>query len=70
MVLRFGKIVTGYYYDKLKTMTELSDTTTGKYFDSNLYPYLLSLVPMKEGFTAGFIFDHNPAGKRVSSGLI
>ncbi len=66
MVLRFGKIVTGYYYDKLKkTMTELSDTTTGKYFDSNLYPYLLSLVPMKERYTAEFpIFDHNPAGKK------
>jgi len=37
MVLHFGKIVTGFYNDKIKQkQTIISDTTTEAYFDSNL----------------------------------
>src|SRR5438045_3432921 len=39
MVLHFGKIVTGYYHDKIKnTKDNINDTTNESYFDSNIYP--------------------------------
>ena len=65
MMLQFGKVVTGYYLDKTKkTNTVISDTTGQSYFDSNLYPYLLGLLPLKEGYTQEIsIYDYNPSGK-------
>ena len=65
MVLQFGKPVTGYYLDKTrKKNTVISDTVTQLYFDSNLYPYLLGLLPLKEGYTQEInIYDYNPSGK-------
>lgn len=65
MVLHFGKLVNGYYHDKTRnTQTPISDTTTGAYFDSNLYPTLIRWLPLKEGFRQAIaIYDHNPSGK-------
>jgi len=65
MVLQFGKVVSGYYLDKTKKKnTEVNDTTRQSYFDSNLYPYLLSLLPLKEGYRQEInIYDYNPSGK-------
>ena len=65
MVLNFGKIVTGYYNDKMKkTATSISDTTKEEYFDSNLYPSLITWLPLKEGYKQDIaIYDYNPAGK-------
>lgn len=65
MVLRFGKIVTGYYRDKAKnTYTEISDTTGAAYFDSNLYPALLGWLPLHESYKQDIsIYDYNPRGK-------
>jgi hypothetical protein len=65
MVLHFGKIVTGYYEDKIKkTNTLISDTTHEGYFDSNLYPSLLRWLPLSEGYKREMsIYDYNPAGK-------
>jgi len=65
MVLQFGKVVTGYYFEKArKKNTVISDTTRQSYFDSNLYPYLLGLLPLKEGYTQEIsIYDYNPSGK-------
>lgn len=67
MVLNFGKRVTGYYRDKVKgTKLEIADTTViNEYFDSNLYPHLLRLLPLKDGYTATIpIYDFNPNGIR------
>ena len=51
MVLNFGKIVTGFYNDKIKKQnTFISDTTKTDYFDSNLYSVLLGWLPLKEGY--------------------
>lgn len=65
MVLNFGKTITGSYYDKMKMQNDLiNDTTNTKYFDSNLYPYLLGWLPLKEGYHKNIsIYDFNPAGK-------
>jgi hypothetical protein len=66
MVLYFGKVVTGFYNDKMKkNNVAIRDTTVGGYFDSNLYPLLLGLLPLKEGYSREIvIYDYNPAGKK------
>ena len=66
IVLKFGKIVRGVYNDKTKnTSVLINDTTHADYFDSNLYPYLIRLLPLKEGFTTSIpIYDFNPDGKK------
>lgn len=66
MVLNFGKVVTGYYNDKVKGNTiQVVDTTREAYFDSNLYPQLLAWLPLREGYKQDIaIYDYNPAGKK------
>lgn len=65
MVLNFGKTVTGFYNDKLKQQHyPISDTTSAAYFDSNLYPTLVTWLPLKEGYKQDIsIYDYNPSGK-------
>lgn len=65
MVLNFGKVVTGFYYDKLKQQNyPVSDTTSKEYFDSNLYPALVAWLPLKEGYKQDIsIYDYNSSGK-------
>jgi len=65
MVLNFGRVVTGFYRDKMrKKDTAISDTTRTPYFDSNLYPVLIRWLPLKEGFTQKIaIYDYNPSAK-------
>ena len=65
MVLNFGKIVTGFYNDKLKQKhTVISDTTRTAYFDSNMYPVLTTWLSLKEGYKKNIsIYDYNPSGK-------
>lgn len=81
MALSFGKVVTGYYSDKMKnTSIKVFDRVAADYFDSNLYPYLIRLLPLREGYTATIpVYDFNPNGKKgvmnafvkkVESGLI
>jgi hypothetical protein len=81
MVLRFDRAITGYYFDKQKSKKiEVADTTAVDYFDSNLYPYLIRLLPLKEGYIATIpVYDFNPNGKKgilnvfvkkVESGLL
>lgn len=68
MLLDFGKknTVTGYYLDKTKNnRTEISETTAGNFFDSNLYTQLIRWLPLKEGYTTEMaIFDYNPASEK------
>jgi hypothetical protein len=64
--LKFGKTVTGSYNDKLKKLkTDITDTPpAGQYFDSNFYPYLIRLLPLKEGYTQDIAtYDYSPAKK-------
>ena len=61
IVIRYsGNYVTGYYYDKgTQITTPISDTIRAKYFDSNFYPFLITALPLKEGYTAKFaIYDY------------
>jgi hypothetical protein len=69
MTLHFGKIVTGYYKDKItNTRTEINDTTTVAYFDSNLYPTLINWLPLQQGYKTDIsIYDYTPGSK---SGVI
>jgi hypothetical protein len=81
IALNFGEIVTGFYHDKIKLQhSNISDTTSAAYFDSNIYPLLISWLPLKEGFTQTIsIYDYNPSGtqgvmkaqiKEVKSGVL
>jgi hypothetical protein len=37
---------------------------TSGYFDSNLYPHIIPMLPLQEGYTATLpIYDYNPNGK-------
>lgn len=65
IVLNFGKIVTGYYNDKIKKIkTIVNDTTNSDYFDSNLYPLLIGWLPLDNNYTQQIsIYDYNPAAK-------
>jgi hypothetical protein len=65
MVLNFGKIVTGFYNDKMKKSTSvINDTTYTDYFDSNLYPVLIGWLPLSDNYKQDIsIYDYNPAAK-------
>lgn len=65
MVLIFGKIVTGFYNDKMKkSETIVSDTTKSDYFDSNLYPVLIGWLPLDNNYKQDIsIYDYNPSAK-------
>lgn len=66
MALHFGTVVSGYYKDHLKKeYLQYTDTPRASYFDSNLYPYLLSLLPLQDGYARDIsIYDYNPYGKK------
>ncbi len=65
MVLNFGKTVTGFYNDKTKQQDYLiNDITSKNYFDSNIYPALITWLPLKEGYKQNIsIYDYDPSGK-------
>jgi hypothetical protein len=65
MVLNFGKVVTGFYNDKMKKKNSIiSDTTESDYFDSNLYPILIGWLPLHNGYKQNIsIYDYNPTAK-------
>ncbi|HMJ46702.1 MAG TPA: hypothetical protein VK498_05200 [Ferruginibacter sp.] len=65
MAINFDKIITGFYHDKIKQQHYfINDTTSAAYFDSNLYPALITWLPLKEGYKQDIsIYDYNPSGK-------
>lgn len=65
MVLNFGKVITGYYDDKIKkNRTIINDTTKTDYFDSNLYPVLIGWLPLENNYKQDIsIYDYNPSAK-------
>lgn len=61
MVLDFeADIVNGYYKDNdNQTTTQIHDTVKQNYFDSNIYPFLISWLPLKVGYTAQIpVYDY------------
>lgn len=66
--IKFGAAVTGSYNDKIKKVkTDINDAPpAGKYFDSNFFPYLVRLLPLKEGYTQNIAtYDYSPAKKGI-----
>lgn len=65
MVLNFDKKVTGYYFDKrTNSKNKITETTTGSYFDSNMYPQLIRWLPLNNGYQKTIsIFDYSPNAK-------
>lgn len=65
MALDFGKIVTGFYNDKIKNnRTIVNDTTRSEYFDSNIYPILIGWLPLKNNYKQDIsIYDYNASSK-------
>lgn len=66
VVLNFGKVVTGFYNDKIKKIiTTINDPTSSEYFDSNLYPILIGWLPLCDSYKQNIsIYNYTPAGKR------
>lgn len=63
IVLKYdGKaVVSGYHIAKGKEKEIINETLKDLCFDSSFYPYLLRLLPLKEGYTKEIaIFDYNP----------
>ncbi|SEL50881.1 hypothetical protein SAMN04487910_2670 [Aquimarina amphilecti] len=65
MVLKFDKKITGYYLDKqTSTKTQISEEADKPFFDSNFYPQLIRLLPLKDGYSNTIsIFDYSPKSK-------
>ena len=65
MVLKFGEKITGYYLDKkTETKTQISEEVDKPFFDSNFYPQLIKLLPLKDNYSNTIsIFDYNPTSK-------
>jgi hypothetical protein len=65
MVLNFNKKVTGYYFDKrTNTKSVIAESTSGSYFDSNIYPQLIRWLPLNNDYHKTIsIFDYNPSAK-------
>lgn len=65
MVLKFGEKITGYYLDKkTKSKTKIYEEVNTPFFDSNFYPQLIRLLPLKNGYSNTIsIFDYNPTAK-------
>lgn len=65
MILDFGEKITGYYLDKqTDKKTEISEKADKPFFDSNFYPQLIRLLPLKNGYSNTIsIFDYNPNSK-------
>jgi len=63
MTLDFGKDIKGYYYDKrTKKVTDIEQPAPRPYFFSGFYPYLIRMLPLKDGYTAELpLFDYTPA---------
>ncbi|MBL7757330.1 MAG: hypothetical protein JNL59_08050 [Chitinophagaceae bacterium] len=61
-VLRFGKEVSGYYYDKKNKKREIVKVAVGSnFFDSYTYPYLLGLLPLSSGYKKDLpVFEYKP----------
>lgn len=62
-MFRFGKELTGYYRDKKTGVNKtISEPVSSSFFDSNMYPYLLGLLPLTSGYQASLpVFDYKPS---------
>jgi hypothetical protein len=62
-MLKFGKDVSGNYYDKItKKMTAVKEPIAEPFFDSYTYPYLLGLLPLTAGYKKDLVvYDYKPA---------
>lgn len=62
IIINYNEKVTGQYNDKATMqVTELDETTEKPYFGSSYYPYIIRLLPLKEGYTAELpIYDYHP----------
>jgi hypothetical protein len=65
MVLKFDEKITGYYLDKqTSTKTQISEEAHKPFFDSNMYPQFIRLLPLKNCYSNTIsIFDYNPKSK-------
>jgi len=62
ITMNYNEKVTGQYNDKtMNRVAELDETTKKPYFGNSYYPYIIRLLPLKEGYTAELpIYDYHP----------
>jgi len=66
--LKFGNTVTGDYSDKVKkTKVKIDEAAQkGQYFDSNLIPFIVRMLPLKDDYAATIAaYDYSPAKSGV-----
>lgn len=63
IVVNYGTTITGHHELKAsKKRTAINENIKSGFFDSSFYPYLIRLLPLKEGYTKDIaIYDYNPA---------
>lgn len=61
-VLKFGKEVTGFYFDHQgKTKSYVKESVNNLFFDSYVYPYLLGALPLQSGYRADMrVYEYTP----------
>lgn len=62
LLLKYGKEVTGYHYDKQSRKKRvIKEPVTEAFFDGYCYPYLLGLLPLTSGYRASMpVYDYRP----------
>jgi hypothetical protein len=62
LVVKYGKEVTGHYFDKkTKKRTHIKEPVKEAFFDSYSYPYLLGLLPLASGYNTSLtVYDYKP----------
>lgn len=60
--IQYGKEITGYYFDaKTKKKSPVKDAAREQFFDSYMYPYLLTSLPLASGYKADLpVYDYKP----------
>ncbi|MCW3465937.1 DUF3108 domain-containing protein [Chitinophaga nivalis] len=62
VLLKYGKEVTGYYYEKQGAKrTKVKEPINESFLDSYCYPYLLGLLPLSSGYSVSMpVYDYRP----------
>jgi hypothetical protein len=66
LIMTFSDSVKGQYKDVNTGKTiRIAENTHGSYFDSNFYPHIIRLLPLKTGYSKQLsIFDYNPQSRK------
>lgn len=67
--INYGNTIKGYYLDKRTGKgNRIKESSTGGFFDSFIYPYLLGALPLTSGYKAVLpVYEYKPGAQRTIS---